>query len=35
MAHKEQIEFCILVKNMFPDYFKNKIVLDCGSLTKC
>ena len=32
MAHTEQREFCESVKNKFPDYFKNKKVLDIGSL---
>ena len=32
MAHNEQRAFCFKVKNKFPDYFKNKKVLDIGSL---
>jgi SAM-dependent methyltransferase len=32
MAHKEQRQFCESVKSKFPDYFKNKKVLDIGSL---
>ena len=32
MAHKEQRDFCIRVKEKFPEYFKNKKVLDIGSL---
>jgi SAM-dependent methyltransferase len=32
MAHKEQIEFCNQVKNMHPENFVNKVVLDAGSL---
>jgi autotransporter strand-loop-strand O-heptosyltransferase len=32
MAHKEQREFCKSVKDKFPEYFKNKKVLDIGSL---
>lgn len=32
MAHKEQVEFCEAVKRKFPEYFKNKSVLDIGSL---
>lgn len=32
MSHKEQIEFCKRVKEARPEYFKNKKVLDCGSL---
>lgn len=32
MAHKEQKEYCIKIKNQFPKHFQNKKVLDCGSL---
>jgi SAM-dependent methyltransferase len=32
MAHKEQKEYCIKIKNQFLNYFQNKKVLDCGSL---
>jgi SAM-dependent methyltransferase len=32
MAHAEQKEFCEQVKQKFPAHFKNKWVLDCGSL---
>ena len=32
MAHPEQREFCISVRNKFPSYFHNKSVLDVGSL---
>ncbi len=32
MAHKEQKDFCLRVKEKFPEYFKNKKVLDIGSL---
>ncbi len=32
MAHKEQREFCLKVKEKYPNYFKNKKVLDIGSL---
>lgn len=32
MAHAEQIEFCKKIKDMYPDMFKNKNVLDVGSL---
>jgi len=32
MAHKEQRDFCFRVKEKFPEYFKNKKVLDIGSL---
>ena len=31
MAHSAQIEFCTGVKNLFPEFFKNKRVLDIGS----
>ena len=31
MAHKEQQDFCIQIRNMFPEYFVNKDVLDVGS----
>lgn len=32
MAHKEQQDFCNRVKSKYPDFFKNKNVLDIGSL---
>jgi SAM-dependent methyltransferase len=32
MAHESQRNFTIQVKNRFPDYFRGKRVLDCGSL---
>lgn len=32
MAHLQQIEFCTLTKNKFPQFFTNTNVLDCGSL---
>jgi SAM-dependent methyltransferase len=32
MAHEEQITYCNKIKNLFPDFFKNKKVLDVGSL---
>jgi SAM-dependent methyltransferase len=32
MAHKEQRDYFINVKNKFPEYFTNKKVLDIGSL---
>lgn len=32
MAHKEQVDFCLKVKEKFPWFFKNKIVVDIGSL---
>jgi hypothetical protein len=32
MAHLEQKEFCEKIKAKYPSYFKNKIVLDVGSL---
>jgi SAM-dependent methyltransferase len=31
MAHPEQQDFCTQIKNMFPDHFINKDVLDVGS----
>jgi SAM-dependent methyltransferase len=32
MAHKAQINFCLIVRNQFPVYFFNKKVLDIGSM---
>jgi hypothetical protein len=32
MAHAEQIEFCLQVKQRFPEYFTASMVLDVGSL---
>lgn len=32
MSHKEQIEYCKKIKSKLPEYFKDKRVLDCGSL---
>ena len=32
MAHLEQRQFCIKIKEQFPEYFENKKVLDIGSL---
>lgn len=32
MAHYEQVEYCLNVKNKFPSYFKNCKVADFGSL---
>jgi autotransporter strand-loop-strand O-heptosyltransferase len=32
MAHKEQREFCERVRQKFPEHFRNKKVLDIGSL---
>ena len=32
MAHKEQKDFCLKVKNIFPNSFKQKVCLDVGSL---
>lgn len=32
MAHEQQKEFCLSVKNKFPSFFKLSRVLDCGSL---
>ena len=32
MSHPSQVEFCLKIRSMFPDHFKNKKVLDVGSL---
>lgn len=32
MAHKQQIDYCILMKSLFPYYFKYRSVLDIGSM---
>lgn len=32
MAHKQQIEFCMKIKGLFPQFFFNKRVLDIGSM---
>ena len=32
MAHKEQRDFCLRVKEKYPEFFKDKKVLDIGSL---
>ncbi|MEN9946246.1 MAG: hypothetical protein RLZZ293_632 [Pseudomonadota bacterium] len=32
MAHREQIEYCSKIKQKFPAWFTNKLVLDIGSL---
>jgi hypothetical protein len=32
MAHTAQRDFTVHVRNRFPDYFRGKKVLDCGSL---
>lgn len=32
MAHKTQIDWCIKIKNEYPQYFLKKSVLDIGSL---
>ena len=32
MAHREQIQFCTKIRNKYPSMFKNKNVLDVGSL---
>ena len=32
MAHQQQKDFCLSIKNRFPELFKNKWVLDIGSL---
>ena len=31
MAHQEQINFCLYVKEKYPTFFNNKKVLDVGS----
>ena len=30
--HKEVRKFCLAVKNTYPQFFQNSVVLDCGSL---
>jgi SAM-dependent methyltransferase len=35
MAHKEQQQFCKVVKGLFPRYFFNKRILDVGSMDIC
>ena len=32
MAHKAQVDYCLSVKNKFPNFFKNTKVVDFGSL---
>jgi SAM-dependent methyltransferase len=32
MAHKQQIEFCMKIKGLFPQFFYRKRVLDIGSM---
>ena len=32
MAHIQQVEYCNRIKAQFPNWFKNKLVLDIGSL---
>jgi hypothetical protein len=32
VAHPEQQEYCKSVRNKFPEYFKNVLILDIGSL---
>ena len=32
MSHAEQIEYCKKIKRKFPEWFKNKVVVDIGSL---
>ena len=32
MAHVEQVDFCLRVRERWPHLFENKRVLDCGSL---
>lgn len=31
MSHKEQVDWCLCVKDMYPQYFKNVKALDVGS----
>jgi SAM-dependent methyltransferase len=35
MAHKEQIDYVNRIKNKFPEYFNNKIVLGVGTFDVC
>ena len=32
MAHQAQVDYCLFVKNKFPEFFKNTRVVDFGSL---
>ena len=32
MAHQEQIEYCLKIKNKYPNFFQKRFVLDVGSL---
>lgn len=32
MSHKQQQDYCLKIKQQFPEYFINKKILDCGSL---
>jgi SAM-dependent methyltransferase len=32
MSHKQQVDYCIKVKSLFPKYFRRKNVLDIGSM---
>lgn len=32
MSHKSQVDYCLWIKKKFPDFFKNKKVIDFGSL---
>ena len=32
MSHPSQQEFCNKIKQQYPEYFKNKKILDIGSL---
>ena len=32
MAHQEQVDFCLSVKDRYSDFFKNANVIDIGSL---
>ena len=35
MAHKEQTDFCLNIKNKFPHFFNNKKVLGIGTFNVC
>ena len=35
MAHKEQIDYVNRIKNKFPEYFNNKVVLGVGTFDVC
>lgn len=32
MSHKTQVDYCLQIKNKFPNYFRNTRVIDFGSL---